>query len=83
MPRELKNFPRSGRTRWDWDLILSGKVVELVKGEDFDEGRDVNTVRGGLIGTASTRGKKLRTHVTPEGNIVVECVGDIDRKETR
>ena len=73
--KQVKEFPRAERARWDWEKILDGKVHLLEPGVDFDESRDWNTVRGGLISTARrSHGHRLRTSVTKDG-IIVQSLG--------
>jgi len=85
MAKALENFTFSPRTRsssYDWDTILSGKLLQLNRGEDFGHANADGTLKN--VSTASVvaiaqihaknRGLKLRYEIVDDDTIVVQAV---------
>lgn len=60
------------KSSYDWDTILSGKIVVLVEGEDYICKKSTMTIMA--RNKAKKLGKKLRTGKDFEGNLIVQAV---------
>lgn len=60
------------KSSYDWDTILSGKIVVLVEGEDFTCKRSTMVII--TRNKAKKLGKKLRTGQDFEGNLIVQVI---------
>lgn len=60
-----------GRSSYDWDKILSGDIVVLVEGDDYD--CKPQTLKQRARQVAAKMGKKVRTGSDKEGNIVIQA----------
>lgn len=60
-----------GRSSYDWDQILSGDIVVLVEGDDYD--CKPQTLKQRARQVAAKMGKKVRSGSDKEGNIVIQA----------
>lgn len=77
--KDLSNFEFTksgrGRSKYDWDLLFNGEVHEVEAGKDFEV--DAKSFVG-QVGTKATKVRKqVRKQILPNGNVVVQAVGDL------
>lgn len=82
MPRQLDEFPENagpGRKGGNsqFDEFLDGNVWELSM-EDFPGYKNIETLRGGVLGLAWKRKIKVRTATTTDNTLIIQLITDED-----
>lgn len=75
MPRKLDEFPKrvtNARSGSQFDELFDGNIWEVGL-EDYPNYRDIETLRGGILGLAYKRRFKMKTTVH-EGKLIVQRI---------
>lgn len=94
MAKVLTSFEFSARTRnssYDWDTILSGELLQLTRGEDFDQpnaegnqkGTSVQSVIAIAQQHATARNVKIRYEIVDNDTIVMQAIPVEDQPATK
>lgn len=76
----VNEIPRmDGRMRYDWELMLDGRIWKLVRGEDFD--CRVKSVRTACLAYANRRNLPVKIKMVGEDEVYIQFTGKADHDE--